>query len=79
MLAELSRKSNDFVRLWVEHPVAERAHSVHEYNHPLVGRLTLAEESLNVPDDPGQQISFQCPASGSESAERLRLLGSLVL
>jgi transcriptional regulator with XRE-family HTH domain len=78
LIGELSIKSPDFVRVWAAHPVTECAHSMHKYNHPLVGRLDLTEESLDVPDEPGQQISFQCPAPGSASAERLRLLESLV-
>jgi transcriptional regulator with XRE-family HTH domain len=77
LIGELSIKSPDFVRIWAAHPVSECAHSTHKYNHPLVGRLDLTEESLDVPDQPGQQISFQCPA-GSDTAERLRLLDSLV-
>jgi transcriptional regulator with XRE-family HTH domain len=78
LIGELSIKSADFVRIWSAHPVTECAHGVHRYNHPLVGRLDLTEEGLDVPDMPGQQISFQCPAPGSDSAERPRLLQSLV-
>jgi hypothetical protein len=78
LIGELSVQSRDFVRIWAEHPVAECGYNVHRYNHPLVGLLTLTTETLSVPDDPGQQISFQSPEPGSDSAERLRLLDSLV-
>jgi transcriptional regulator with XRE-family HTH domain len=78
LIGPLSIESRDFVRIWAEHPVAECGHNVHQYNHPLVGLLTLTTETLSVPDDPGQQISFQSPEPGSDSAERLRLLDSLV-
>jgi transcriptional regulator with XRE-family HTH domain len=77
LIGGLSIKSPDFARIWAAHPVAECAHGVHEYNHPMVGHLALVEETLSVPDDPGQQISFQ-RAAGKQSAERLRLLDSLV-
>jgi MmyB-like transcription regulator ligand binding domain len=58
--------------------VAECLHSVREYDHPFVGRLTLNEESLRLPDGPGQRIIFNAAVPGSDSAERLRLLDSLV-
>jgi transcriptional regulator with XRE-family HTH domain len=77
IIGELSIKSADFARIWAEHPVSECLHSVRELRHPLVGRLTLNEESLRLPDDPGQRILFYGAEAGSDSAERLRLLGSL--
>jgi transcriptional regulator with XRE-family HTH domain len=78
LIGELSIKSSEFARIWATHPVAECLYSVREYDHPLVGRLTLNEESLRLPDDPGQRIIFSGAAPGSDSAERLRLLDSLV-
>jgi transcriptional regulator with XRE-family HTH domain len=78
LIGELSIKSPDFARIWAAHPVAECMHGVREYDHPLVGRLTLNEESLRVPDDPGQQILFLGAAPGSDSSDRLRLLDSLI-
>jgi transcriptional regulator with XRE-family HTH domain len=78
LVGELSIKSPDFVRIWATHPVAECLHSVHEYDHPLVGHLTLNEESLRLPDDPGQRIIFSGAEAGTSTAERLRLLDSLI-
>jgi transcriptional regulator with XRE-family HTH domain len=78
VIGELSIKSPEFARIWAAHPVAECTHGVREYDHPLVGRLTLNEESLRVPDGPGQEIIFLGAAPGSDSADRLRLLDSLV-
>ncbi|MFD1044628.1 helix-turn-helix transcriptional regulator [Kibdelosporangium lantanae] len=78
IIGELSIKSADFTRIWADHPVSECLHSVRELRHPLVGRLTLNEESLRLPDDPGQRILFYGAEAGSASAERLRLLDSLV-
>jgi hypothetical protein len=37
----------------------------------------LIEESLDVPDNPGQQLCFLSAAESSDTAERLRLLESL--
>ncbi|MDH6118479.1 helix-turn-helix transcriptional regulator [Kitasatospora sp. GAS204B] len=78
LIGELSIKSPEFARIWATHPVAECLHSVRQYDHPLVGRLTLNEESLRLPDDPGQRMLFLGAAPDSDSAERLRLLDSLV-
>jgi hypothetical protein len=78
VIGELSIKSPEFARIWAAHPVAECTHGVREYDHPLVGRLTLNEESLRVPDGPGQEIIFLGAAPGSDSADRLRLLDSLI-
>lgn len=74
LIRELTVKSPDFVRIWSEHPVRECTCAMREYNHPLVGRLILRDESLRVPDDPGQRINFMTAEPGSESAERLRRL-----
>ena len=78
LVGELSIKSPEFAEMWAAHPVAECTHGVHEYDHPLVGRLTLTSESLRVPDDPSQRLLFFGATPGSDSAERLRLLDSLV-
>jgi transcriptional regulator with XRE-family HTH domain len=78
LVGELSIKSAEFARIWATHPVAECLHAVREYEHPLVGRLTLNEESLRLPDGPGQRVIFNGAAAGSDSAQRLRLLDSLV-
>ncbi|WP_089253197.1 helix-turn-helix transcriptional regulator [Asanoa hainanensis] len=78
LVGDLSIRSAEFARIWATHPVAECLHAVREWDHPLVGRLTLNEESLRLPDDPGQRIIFNGAAPGSPSAERLRLLSSLV-
>jgi transcriptional regulator with XRE-family HTH domain len=78
LIGELSIKSEDFARIWATHPVGECMYAVKELNHPLVGRLTLNEEALRLPDDPAQRILFFGATAGSDSAERLRLLDSLI-
>jgi transcriptional regulator with XRE-family HTH domain len=78
LIGELSIKSAEFARIWATHPVAECLHSVRQFNHPVVGHLTLNEESLRLPDDPGQRLLFLGAPAGSSSAERLRMLDSLI-
>lgn len=78
LIGELSIKSPEFTRIWAAHAVSECLHAVREYHHPLVGHLTLNEETLRLPDDPGQRLIFHGAEAGSSSAERLQLLDSLI-
>ncbi|GAA2777554.1 helix-turn-helix transcriptional regulator [Crossiella cryophila] len=78
LIGELSIKSTDFARIWAEHPVAECLHKTQKFRHPLVGELVLQEEILRLPDDPSQRLIFLGAEPGTPSAERLRLLDSLV-
>jgi transcriptional regulator with XRE-family HTH domain len=78
LIGELTIKSPDFVRIWSEHPVRECTSEIRQYNHPRVGLLILKDESLRVPDDPGQRINFMTAEPGTESAERLRRLAPAV-
>ncbi|MBP2474333.1 transcriptional regulator with XRE-family HTH domain [Crossiella equi] len=77
LVGELSIKSKDFARIWSAQPVMECTHKTRRVNHPLVGPMTLTEESLRLPDDPGQRLIFLSAAAGTDSADRLRLLDSL--
>jgi transcriptional regulator with XRE-family HTH domain len=76
VIDELTVKSTDFVRIWSDYTLTECMGEIREFNHPLVGRLTLNGESLRVPEDPGQKIIFMTPEPGSESADRLNLLAT---
>ncbi|MFF4018090.1 helix-turn-helix transcriptional regulator [Streptomyces sp. NPDC001843] len=76
LVGELSLKSEDFRRLWADHQVAECAYGVKRIRHPVAGVLTLPYETLTVPSEPEQTIVVYTPEPGSETAERLALLGS---
>ncbi|MFE2095440.1 MULTISPECIES: helix-turn-helix transcriptional regulator [unclassified Streptomyces] len=76
LVGELSLKSEDFRRLWADHEVKECAYGVKRVRHPVAGLLTLPYETLTVPADPEQTIVVYTPEPGSETAERLALLGS---
>ena len=43
--------------------------------HPVVGLLTLPYESLTLPETPERTLVVYTPEPGSETAERLALLG----
>ncbi|MFG2607415.1 helix-turn-helix transcriptional regulator [Streptomyces sp. NPDC048514] len=76
LVGELSLKSEDFRRLWADHEVKECAYGVKRLRHPVAGLLTLPYETLTTPADPDQTIVVYTPEPGSETAERLVLLGS---
>jgi hypothetical protein len=71
MVGELSIKSDEFAAIWAAHPVGSCSYTVRELDHPLVGRLTLNEESLDLPDSGGQRMTFLGATPGSDSADRL--------
>ncbi|MDI3421943.1 helix-turn-helix transcriptional regulator [Streptomyces luteolus] len=76
LVGELSVKSEDFRRLWADHQVKEKTHGVKRVQHPVAGLLTLPYEGLTFPGDPDQLLVVYTPEPGSETAERLALLGS---
>lgn len=77
LVSDLATGSDDFARLWRDHPVRDCLHTVRRYRHPVVGELELNEEILRLPDDPGQRLIISAAEAGTPSAERLALLGSL--
>ncbi len=76
LVGELSVKSEEFRRLWATHDVKEKGHGVKRMRHPLVGELTLAYETLYLPDDAEQYLCVYHAEPGSPSAEALSLLAS---
>ncbi|WP_433918886.1 helix-turn-helix transcriptional regulator [Streptomyces canus] len=76
LVGELSLRSEDFRRLWADHQVKACMYGVKRVRHPVVGLLTLPYESLVLPETPDQTLVAYTPEPGSETAERLALLGS---
>ncbi|MQY22269.1 helix-turn-helix transcriptional regulator [Nocardia macrotermitis] len=76
LVGELSVKSEEFRRLWATHDVKDKGHGLKRMRHPLVGELTLAYETLHLPDDAEQYLCVYHAEPGSPSAEALCLLAS---
>ncbi|AZQ35249.1 XRE family transcriptional regulator [Streptomyces cyaneochromogenes] len=76
LVGELSLKSEEFRRLWADHQVKACLYGVKHLRHPVAGLLTLSYESLALPETPGQTVVIYTAEPGSETAERLALLGS---
>ncbi|KPM55995.1 XRE family transcriptional regulator [Frankia sp. R43] len=77
LIGELCVKSEEFASGWARHPVKDCASHVRAYRHPLVGELTLHEETLRLPEDHGQRIAILSAEPNSPTAERLALLACL--
>ncbi|MDH6180092.1 transcriptional regulator with XRE-family HTH domain [Microbacteriaceae bacterium SG_E_30_P1] len=78
LVGELSLASPAFRRLWARHDVAERTGATVLLSHPVVGELRLDREKLSVSGTDGIMLVVYHAQPGSESAERLALLGSMV-
>lgn len=76
LVGELSVKSEDFRRLWAAHTVQQKGHGTKRIRHPQVGELTLAYETLTLPDTHDQSLVTFHAEPGSASEESLRLLAS---
>jgi len=77
LIGELTIQSPEFARIWATQPVNECGHGVRRFNHPMVGPLTLNEESLRLPSEPGLRVLFFGAEPGIGLGDRLRLLDCL--
>ena len=73
LVGRLAAESPEFARMWAKRPVRTCAYYLREFEHPVVGRLTLANETVELPDD-DQQLGLFYPLPGSSAADALALL-----
>lgn len=78
LVGELSLASQEFRQLWARHDIAERTGASVVFDHPSVGQLRLDREKLAVSGTDGIMVVIYHAQPGTESAERLALLGSMV-
>jgi transcriptional regulator with XRE-family HTH domain len=87
LVGQLSTRSDEFRLRWATHDVKFHRTGAKQFHHPLVGDLTLAFESLELPADPGLWLLTYSAEPGSASeralaelarwgARRARLLAS---
>ncbi|RII91649.1 XRE family transcriptional regulator [Clavibacter michiganensis] len=67
-------RSAEFRELWAAHEVGLRPGAVKRFEHPELGRLELACQTLTDPEQSHHLLVYTA-APGSESHEKLRLLG----
>ncbi|HEY6737324.1 MAG TPA: helix-turn-helix transcriptional regulator [Actinopolymorphaceae bacterium] len=73
LVGRLCVASTEFARMWSRRPVRTCAVAVRELDHPVVGRLTLVNETVTLPDD-DQHIGFFTARPGTPDADALALV-----
>ncbi len=76
LVDELSSSNEQFRRLWARHDVRVREGTSTDIYHPRLGALTLGRERLAIAGDDGSTLVVYHAEPGSESAEKLALLGA---
>ncbi|MEU0282276.1 helix-turn-helix transcriptional regulator [Streptomyces sp. NPDC006195] len=72
LVGELSAKSEDFAAMWADHRVKACDVADYEMRHPLVGSLTVTQQTLS--HGPGPSIVVATTKAGSPSRTALALL-----
>jgi transcriptional regulator with XRE-family HTH domain len=76
LIRELSTGSELFRQQWASQDVRLHGHGSKCVNHPVVGRLELNFESMDLPTDPGLQLNVYTVPAGGPGAAKLALLAS---
>jgi transcriptional regulator with XRE-family HTH domain len=76
LVGELSTRSEDFRTRWAAHNVNLHRTGNKLINHPVVGRLELMFDTLELPADTGLTMLVYTAEPGSASADALNLLAS---
>jgi transcriptional regulator with XRE-family HTH domain len=76
LVGELATRSDAFRTRWAAHNVTLHRTGVKRFHHPLVGDLTLAFNTMELPADPGLTLTVYTPEPRSPSAEKLMVLAS---
>ncbi|MEU9563231.1 helix-turn-helix transcriptional regulator [Streptomyces sp. NPDC048161] len=74
LIGELTMKSPEFVALWADHRVAPCDAATYELRHPVVGTVTVTQQTLAVARSPEQALIVCTTPAGSSSEEALALL-----
>ncbi|MEU7587282.1 helix-turn-helix transcriptional regulator [Micromonospora sp. NPDC049230] len=73
LVGQLAVDSPEFARMWVRRPVRTCSYYLRDLDHPVVGRVTLANETVTLPDD-DQQLGLFYARPGTSDADALTLL-----
>jgi len=77
LIGELSTRSEVFRSRWAAHNVRFHRAGRKRINHPVVGRLDLDFEAMELPSHPGLTMFVYTAAIGTPTADSLRILASL--
>ncbi|WBQ03459.1 helix-turn-helix domain-containing protein [Kribbella sp. CA-293567] len=78
LIGELSMKSPEFVALWADHRVAPCDAASYDLQHPLVGKVTVTQQTLGIVRSPEQSLIAMTTPAGSSSEAALKLLRQAV-
>lgn len=76
LVGELATLSEEFRTRWAAHDVRLHRRGTKTFQHPVVGRLELDFDAMDLPADPGLTLTAYSAEPGSPSADGLRLLAS---
>jgi transcriptional regulator with XRE-family HTH domain len=76
LVGELATQSEEFRTRWAAHDVRFHDTGVKQFNHPVVGELSLTYNRMLLPSDNGLAIFTYAAEPGSRSEGALKLLGS---
>jgi transcriptional regulator with XRE-family HTH domain len=76
LIGELATLSDEFRTRWAAHDVRLHQRGTKTFHHPVVGRLELAFDAMDLPADPGLTLTAYSAEPGSPSEDGLRLLAS---
>jgi len=74
LIGRLTMASAEFSALWADHRVQACATARYELRHPLVGDLTVTQQTLRSIEQPAQTLVTCTTPAGSASAEALTML-----
>ncbi|MFF7635867.1 helix-turn-helix domain-containing protein [Kitasatospora sp. NPDC008050] len=75
LIGELTMSSPEFVALWRDHRVAACEAASYELHHPVVGTVTVTQQTLSIARSPDQLLIVCTTTADSPSEEALALLG----
>jgi transcriptional regulator with XRE-family HTH domain len=76
LVGELSTCSERFRQQWASQNVRLHGYGSKRVNHPVVGRLDLNFESMDLPTDPGLHLNVYTVPAGGPTADNLALLAA---
>jgi len=79
LIGELTMNCREFADLWADHRIQACAVAVYEMRHPLVGAVTLNQQTLFSPGANGQSIVVATAEAGSPSECAMTLLARAVV
>ncbi|WP_328936745.1 helix-turn-helix transcriptional regulator [Streptomyces tauricus] len=74
LIGELTMRSREFATMWADHRVLACDVADYEMRHPLVGTVTVTQQTLQSPQGDGPSLVVATAEPGSPSAAALALL-----